>query len=52
MWKRIPYTEWQTLFPIMGFVLFFGAFVAIVWMAVKMKSEDSDRSSRMPLQDD
>lgn len=52
MWGRIEYTEWQTIFPMIGFALFALAFVAIVWRAFKMKPSESERSSNLPLQDD
>lgn len=51
MFQRIEYSEWHTLFPKIGFALFFLAFVVIVWKAVKMKKGESDRASRMPLED-
>ncbi|MDQ8203613.1 hypothetical protein [Pelagicoccus sp. SDUM812003] len=51
MFQRVEYSEWHTLFPKIGFLLFFLAFVVIVWKAAKMKKGDRDRSSRMPLDD-
>lgn len=51
MLQRVAYTDWHTMFPKIGFALFFIAFVMIVWKAAKMRKSDSDRSSRLPLDD-
>ncbi len=51
MLQRVEYTEWHMLFPKVGMALFFLAFIVIVWKAVKMKKIDSDKASRMPLDD-
>ncbi|MBC2604600.1 hypothetical protein [Pelagicoccus albus] len=51
MFQRVEYTELQTLFPKIGFVLFFLAFAIIVWKAVKMEKGESSKASRMPLDD-
>ena len=51
MFQRIEFTEWHTMFPKIGFALFFAAFAVIVWKATKMRKGESDRSSRLPLED-
>ncbi|MBD5782402.1 hypothetical protein IEN85_23080 [Pelagicoccus sp. NFK12] len=51
MFQRVEYTEWHTLFPKIGFVLFFLAFGIIVWKALKMGKNESSKASRMPLDD-
>lgn len=51
MFQRIEYTEWHTLFPKLGFALFFIAFGVIVWRTLRMRRSDSDAASRMPLED-
>ncbi|MCH6257258.1 hypothetical protein MLD52_11925 [Puniceicoccaceae bacterium K14] len=52
MWGRIDYSEWQTLFPKIGFALFALAFAAIVWRALRMKTSEAEKSRNLPLQDD
>ena len=51
MFQRVEYTEWHTLFPKIGFVLFFLAFGVIVWKALKMSKGERSKASRMPLDD-
>lgn len=51
MFQRIEYTEWHTLFPKIGFALFFIAFGIIVWKALRMGKSESEKASRMPLDD-
>ena len=51
MLQRIEYSDWHTLFPKVGIALFLIAFAIIVWKAARMKPKDSDRASRMPLDD-
>ncbi|MBK1879282.1 hypothetical protein [Pelagicoccus mobilis] len=51
MFQRVEYTEWHTLFPQIGFVLFFLAFGVIVWKALKMGKGERNKASRMPLDD-
>lgn len=51
MFQRVELTEWLTLFPKIGFVLFFLAFGIIVWKALKMGKGESSKASRMPLDD-
>lgn len=51
MFQRIEYTEWLTLFPKVGFALFFISFGLVLWKAYNMLPRDSARASRMPLDD-
>lgn len=51
MFQRVEYTEWHTLFPKIGFALFFLAFGIIVWKTLRMGKGESDKASRMPLDD-
>lgn len=51
MFQRVEYSEWHTLFPKIGFALFFLAFIVVVWRACKMSKRDRDKASRMPLDD-
>lgn len=51
MLQRVEYTEWHLFFPKLGFALFFIAFVVIVWRASRLRKDDSERVSRLPLDD-
>jgi cbb3-type cytochrome oxidase subunit 3 len=52
MFQRINYEDWQVLFPIIGFAIFFLIFlVAVIWI-MRMKKEKVDRMGQMPLDDD
>lgn len=52
MFQRINYEDWQVLFPIIGFSIFFLIFlVAVIWI-MRMKKEKVDRMGQMPLDDD
>lgn len=51
MFQRVEYTEWHTLFPKIGFALFFLAFGIILWKALRISKGDSSKASRMPLDD-
>lgn len=51
MFQRINYEDWQMLYPIVGFSIFFLIFlVAVIWI-MRMKKEKVDRMGRMPLDD-
>ena len=51
MFQRINYEDWQMLYPIVGFSIFFLVFlVAVIWI-MRMKKEKVDRMGRMPLDD-
>ena len=51
MFQRINYEDWQMLYPIIGFTIFFLIFlVAIIWI-MRMKKENVDRMGQMPLDD-
>jgi len=52
MWKRIEYLEWQTLLPQIGFALFALAFAIIIWRTFRIKKQDLDKASNMPLEND
>lgn len=52
MFQRIEYSEWHTLFPKIGFVLFALAFLIIAWRAWRMQKPEQSKASRMPLDDD
>ena len=52
MYSRVEYSEWLTLFPQIGFALFFGAFAIIVWRALRTPKSKLSKASRMPLSDD
>ncbi len=51
MFQRVEYTDWHTLFPKIGFALFFLAFAVVVWKTARMSKGDVTRSSKMPLDD-
>ncbi len=52
MLQRVAYTDWHLLFPKIGIALFLIAFGIIVWKALSMEKRDSDRASRLPLDDE
>ena len=51
MFQRVEYSEWLSIFPKIGFVLFFVAFGFIVWRALRMEPRERERRGRMPLDD-
>jgi len=52
MFSRVEYSEWHTLFPKIGFALFFLAFAIIVWRVLRTPKSEMDRSSALPLEED
>ena len=52
MFKRIILEDWQTVVPYLCFALIGGAFLLIVIRAIRMKKNDVDHLSNLPLQDD
>lgn len=52
MFKRLILEDWHHWMPIIGFVLTFGVFIAIVVRTVRLKNEKVDRMARLPLEND
>lgn len=52
MYRRVSLESWVEIVPYICFALIAGAFLVIVFRAVRMKKTDIDRLSHMPLKDD
>ena len=51
MFKRLSYEEWQTMAPIIAFLLTFAVFLFQVVRALCIKNDQSERLARLPLDD-
>lgn len=49
MFRRIIYEDWQLIFPVVALIAASVVFLTAGWRAVRMKPEESDRMSRLPL---
>ncbi|MBC2594793.1 cbb3-type cytochrome c oxidase subunit 3 [Ruficoccus amylovorans] len=52
MFHRITYESWTTIVPIIGFILTFGVFIAIVIRAILMKKKKRDHLANLPLENE
>ena len=52
MFKRLTYEEWQTIVPIIAFVLTFSVFLFQVIRAVRIKKPQSEHLASLPLEDE
>ena len=51
MFKRLSYEEWQSMAPIIAFLLTFAVFLFQVVRALCIKKDQSERLARLPLED-
>ncbi len=51
MFKRLSYEEWQSMAPIIAFLLTFAVFLFQVVRALCIKRDQSERLARLPLED-
>lgn len=52
MWSRISYTEFQLLFPVIGFFIFAVVFAGAVIKVALMKKKNVSHLSSLPLEED
>lgn len=52
MWSRITYTEFQLLFPVIGFFIFAVIFAGAVIRVALMKKKNVHHLSSLPLEED
>lgn len=52
MFKRVIYEDWQTLVPIIAFVLTFSVFLIQVLRALLIKRPQAERLASLPLADE
>ena len=52
MFQRITFESWHSIIPVVAFFLTFGVFVYFVVRAVRMKKNDVEHISHLPLDDD
>jgi hypothetical protein len=52
MFRRIIYEDWQLIFPIISLAVAACVFLAAAWSAAHLKSEQSERLARLPLDHD
>ncbi|TVR46750.1 MAG: cbb3-type cytochrome c oxidase subunit 3 [Puniceicoccaceae bacterium] len=52
MFQRVLYEHWQTIFPLIGFILFGSLFIFLVIRAVRMKKSRRDHLKNLPLEND
>lgn len=52
MFSRVTYESFQLIFPLIGFFLIFGVFIAVLVKVFLMKKEGVDHLSRLPLEDE
>lgn len=52
MFRRVALESWHDLVPYVCFALIAGAFLLIVWRAVRMKKSEVDHLSHLPLEED
>ena len=50
MFHRILYEDWQLVFPVVALAFGFAFFGVMCWRAVRMKREQVDHFSRLPLE--
>ena len=50
MFHRILYEDWQLVFPVVALAFAFAFFGVMCWRAVRMKREQVDHFSRLPLE--
>lgn len=52
MWSRFSYTEFQLLFPVIGFFIFAAVFAGAVIRVALMKKKNVNHLSSLPLEED
>lgn len=52
MFSRVTYESFQLIFPLIGFFLIFGVFLAVLIKVFLMKKEGVQYLSQIPLNDD
>ena len=52
MFRRVVLENWQSILPVIGFVLIAGVFFFAVLKAILSGKERCDRAARLPLDDE